>query len=157
MIDGSLARGVPFGRFHTLYQDKRYWYKPDWWLARSRGAFWEVPHFIPGKKLLVWLMACSLKGCHLGGFTLYTWLKKYGMKPDCWLARSRGVIWEVWHFLPGIKNIGIKSNCWLARSRGAFLGVSYFIPGKINIGIKHDCWLARSRGAIWEVTHFIPG
>ena len=54
MIVGSLAQGVPFGRFDTLYLDKKnIGIKHNCLLARSRGAFWEVSYFIPGKKTLV--------------------------------------------------------------------------------------------------------
>ena len=82
MVVDSLAQGVPFGRFHTLYNingEKKHQYKTC-------------------------LLARSLKGCLLGGFTLYTRKKNIGNKHDCWLARSRGAIWEVSHFIPRKKN-----------------------------------------------------
>ena len=77
MIDGSLAQGVPFGRFDTLYLVKEnIGIIHNCWLARSRGAFLGVSYFIPGKKNI-------------------------GIIHNCWLARSRGAFWEVSYFIPG--------------------------------------------------------
>ena len=70
-------KGCLFGGFILYTWKKNIGIIHNCWLARSRGAFWEVSYFIPGKKILVWLMARLLKGCHLGGFKLYTWLIKH--------------------------------------------------------------------------------
>ena len=75
MIVGSLAQGVPFGRLHTLYLVKKnIVIIHNCWLARSRGAFWEVSYFIPGKKIFVLNMIDSslAQGVPFGRFhTLY--------------------------------------------------------------------------------------
>ena len=51
-----MARSLKGGHLggSTLYTWKKdIGIKHDCWLARSRGAFWEVSYFIPGKKILV--------------------------------------------------------------------------------------------------------